>query len=145
MWFKKKRQLLGKVKIKILGKINFLKGAKYSKLRDDTSLTKGSSVAPVVTAVYGLRLLNQELKTYVVSLLASLAQRWRICLPMQETRVQSLGLEDPLEKEKATHFSILAWNIPWTEERGGLQSMGSKSWTPLNRLSAQREIQETGC
>lgn len=72
---KKKKQLLGKVKIKILGKINFLKGAKYSKLRDDTSLTKGSSVAPVVTAVYGLRLLNQELKTYVVSLLASLAQR----------------------------------------------------------------------
>ena len=39
----------------------------------------------------------------------------------QETRVQSLGQEDPLEKEIATHSSILAWKIPWTEEPGGLQ------------------------
>ena len=39
---------------------------------------------------------------------------------MQETQVQSLGQEDPLEKEMATHFSILAWEIPWTEEPGGL-------------------------
>ena len=39
---------------------------------------------------------------------------------VQETRVQSLGGEDPLEKEMATHFSILAWEIPWTEEPGGL-------------------------
>ena len=38
---------------------------------------------------------------------------------MQETRVQSLGWEDPLEKEMATHSSILAWEIPWTEEPGG--------------------------
>ena len=44
----------------------------------------------------------------------------------QETRVQSLGREDPLEKEMATHSSILAWRIPWTEEPGGLQYMGSK-------------------
>ena len=43
---------------------------------------------------------------------------------MQETWVQSLGWEDPLEKEMATHSSILAWKIPWTEEPGGLQSMG---------------------
>ena len=43
---------------------------------------------------------------------------------MQETQVQSLGWEDPLEKEMATCFSILAWKIPWTEELGGLQSMG---------------------
>ena len=42
---------------------------------------------------------------------------------MQETQVQSLGQEDVLEKEMATHSSILAWRIPWTEERGGLQSM----------------------
>ena len=42
----------------------------------------------------------------------------------QETRVQSLGQEDPLEEEMATHSSILAWRIPWTEEPGGLQSMG---------------------
>ena len=43
---------------------------------------------------------------------------------MQETWVQSLGQEDPLEKEMATHSSILAWTIPWTEEPGKLQSMG---------------------
>ena len=57
----------------------------------------------------------------------------RIHLPMQEmqeTQIQSLGREDPLEKEMATHSSILAWRIPWTEEPGGLQSMGSQSCTP---------------
>ena len=45
---------------------------------------------------------------------------------MQETLVRSLGGEDPLEKEMETHFSILAWRIPWAEEPGGLQSMGSQ-------------------
>ena len=45
---------------------------------------------------------------------------------MQETWVQSLGQEDPLEEEMATHSSILAWRIPWTEEPGGLQSMVSQ-------------------
>ena len=45
---------------------------------------------------------------------------------MRETRVRSLGQEDPLEKEMATHSSIHAWKIPWTEEPGGLQSMGSQ-------------------
>jgi len=45
---------------------------------------------------------------------------------MQETWVQSLGLEDPLEEGMATHSSILAWEIPWTEEPGGLQFMGSQ-------------------
>ena len=45
---------------------------------------------------------------------------------MQDTQVRSLGQEDPLEKEMATHSSILAWEIPWTEEPGGLQSMGSQ-------------------
>ena len=45
---------------------------------------------------------------------------------MRETWVQSLGWEDPLEKEMATHSSTLAWKIPWTEERGGLQSTGSQ-------------------
>ena len=43
---------------------------------------------------------------------------------MQETRIQSLGREDPLEKEMATHSSIPAWKIPWMEEPGGLQSRG---------------------
>ena len=50
--------------------------------------------------------------------------RKRTHLPMQETQVPSLGQEDPLEKEMATHFSILAWEIPWIEESGWLQSMG---------------------
>ena len=54
------------------------------------------------------------------------AQRLKHLPPMQETRVQSLGCEDPLEKEMATHSSIVAWRIPWTEEAGGLQSTGSQ-------------------
>ena len=45
---------------------------------------------------------------------------------MQKTQVQSLGLENPLEKRMATHSSITAWRIPWTEEPGGSQSMGSQ-------------------
>ena len=48
---------------------------------------------------------------------------------MWETQVLSLGGEDPLEKGMATHSSIVAWEMPWTEEPGGLQSMGSQSWT----------------
>ena len=46
---------------------------------------------------------------------------------MQETQVRLLSQEDPMEKEMATHSSILAWRIPWTEEPGSLQSMGSQS------------------
>ena len=50
-----------------------------------------------------------------------------------ETQIQSLGGEDSLEKQMATHSSILAWETPWTEKPGGLQSMGSqKSWTQLS-------------
>ena len=45
---------------------------------------------------------------------------------MEETQFRSLGQEDPLEKEMSTHSSILAWEISWTEELGGLQSMGSQ-------------------
>ena len=56
-----------------------------------------------------------------------MAQCLRICLPVRETQVRSLGQEDPLEKEMATHSSTLAWEIPWTEEPGGLQSSGSES------------------
>ena len=51
---------------------------------------------------------------------------------VQETRVLSLGWEDPLEKEMATHSSILAWKISWTEKPGGLQSMGSQSQARLS-------------
>ena len=50
----------------------------------------------------------------------------KIHLSMQETQVGSLSWEDPLEKEMATHSSTLTWKIPWTEEPGGLQSMGSQ-------------------
>ena len=51
---------------------------------------------------------------------------------MQETQVQSLGQKDPQEKEMASHSSILAWEIPWTEEPGGLPSTESQSWTRLS-------------
>ena len=54
------------------------------------------------------------------------AQRLKHLPGMRETRVQSLGWEDPLEKEMATHSSTLAWRIPWREESGRLQSMGSQ-------------------
>ena len=54
------------------------------------------------------------------------AQRLKRLLTMWETWVRSLDRKDPLEKEKATHSSILAWRIPWTEEPGRLQSMGSQ-------------------
>ena len=58
-----------------------------------------------------------------ISLIAQLVKN----LPaMQETWVRFLGWEDPLEKEMAIHSSILAWKIPWTEQAGGLQSMGSQ-------------------
>ena len=62
-----------------------------------------------------------RLHTKEASLVAQMVKH----LPtMQETRVRALGREDPLEKEIATHSSILAWKTPWTEELGGLQSMG---------------------
>ena len=62
-----------------------------------------------------------------------MAQRVKKNLPtMQETWVPSLGQEDPLEKGMATHSSILVWEIPWTEEPGGLQSMGLQSQTRLS-------------
>ena len=53
-----------------------------------------------------------------------MAQWYRILLPTWKMQVQSLGQEDPLEKEMAIHTSILVWEIPWTEEPGGLQSIG---------------------
>ena len=51
---------------------------------------------------------------------------------MQESQIRSLDEEDPLEKEMATHSSTLAWRIPWTEEPGGLESMGLQSQTQLS-------------
>ena len=55
-----------------------------------------------------------------------MAQTVKRLPPMPETQVRSLGLENPLGKEMVTHYSILAWEIPWTEEPGGLESMGSQ-------------------
>ena len=60
------------------------------------------------------------------------AQTVKNLLMMQETRVQSLGREDPLKKGMATYSNILAWRIPLTEELGGLQSMGLQSQTWLS-------------
>ena len=64
----------------------------------------------------------------------------KICLPMQETRVWSLGQEDSLEAGMATHSSILAWRIPWTEEPGGLQSIELQrvrhNWSNLGHMHA---------
>ena len=57
---------------------------------------------------------------------------------MPETRVQSLGSEDPLEKDMATHSSIFAWLIPWTEDPGRLQSIGSTETDMTERLSTYR-------
>ena len=54
---------------------------------------------------------------------------------MQETQIRSLGWEDPLEKEMATHSSILAWRIPWTEEPGRLQSVGCKESDMTEQLT----------
>ena len=62
----------------------------------------------------------------ILSFSSLVAQTVKRLSPMLETWVRSLGLEDPLEKEMATYSSILAWKIPWTEEPGRLQSMGSQ-------------------
>ena len=67
-----------------------------------------------------------------------MAQTVKRLSAMQETQVRSLGWEDPLEKEMATHFSILAWKIPWTEKPGRLKSMGLQSLstsTILNNMN----------
>ena len=61
---------------------------------------------------------------------------------MQETQIWSLGWEDPLEKEMATHSSILAWKIPWTEEPGGLQSMVLESQTQLSNWAHKQDIKK---
>ena len=73
--------------------------------------------------IYGFCVWFLSLRNFQGSLIAQSVKN----LPaMQETQVQFLGQEDPLEKEMAIHSSILAWKIPWAEEPGGLQSMGSQ-------------------
>ena len=75
-----------------------------------------------IIAICGLN--DNESKEYLEAPLV--VQRLKRLPGMWESRVPSLGREDPLEKEMETHFSILAWKIPWTEEPGRLQSMGSQ-------------------
>ena len=67
-------------------------------------------------------------------------QRLKRLPAMWETWIRSLGREDPLEKERATHSSILAWRISWTEELGGLQSTGRKELDTTERLPFQFHI-----
>ena len=69
---------------------------------------------------------------------SSVAQMVKNLPAMQETWVPSLGLEDPLEKGQATHSSILAWRILWTEEPRGLQSTGGKKWVMTERLTLKK-------
>ena len=75
-----------------------------------------------------------------------MAQTVKNLLAMRETQVRSLGREDPLEKEMATHSSTLAWRIPWREEPGVLQSVGSQrvghDWANSLSLSLSSEIQK---
>ena len=77
--------------------------------------------------------LNTSYRTSLV------AQTVKHLSTMWETQVQSLDWEDPLEKEMAIHSSTIAWKIPWTEEPGRLQSMGSQSRTRLNDFTKQPE------
>ena len=81
-----------------------------------------------ITNARGLKMSDGFTGSCFITMLASLVAQLVKCLPaVQETWVWSLGREDPLEKEMATHSSTLAWTIPWMEEPGRLQSMGSKT------------------
>ena len=68
----------------------------------------------------------QQYDGFIVAWISLVTQMIKHLPAVWETRVQSLGWEDPLEKEMATHSTNFAWKIPWTEEPGGLQSMGSQ-------------------
>ena len=93
---------------------------------------------PIKMKYYGL--------TLTLHYFFGVAQRLKRLPGMQETRVRSLGREDPLEKGRATHSSILVWRIPWREEPGRLQSMESQrvrhDWaTPLHFTSYSHKLQ----
>ena len=83
-------------------------------------MTTGKTIALIRWTFVG------KVMSLLFNMLSLVAQRLK-CLPtMRETRVQSLGREDPLEKEMLSHSNILAWRIPWMEKPGRLQSMGSQ-------------------
>ena len=86
--------------------------------------------------VHKLKTLTLEFFIHFIKFRASLVAQMVKNLPaVQESRVRSLGREDPLEKGMATHSSILAWRIPWTEEPDGLQSMGLQESDTTGRLT----------
>ena len=90
----------------------------YTTIGKTTALSRQTFVGRVMSLVF-----NMLSRLALASLVAQTIKR----LPaMQETWVRSLGQEDPLEKEMATHSSVLAWRIPWIVEPGRLQSMGSQ-------------------
>ena len=77
---------------------------------------------------------ERKIKTYYKAYWASLVAQTVKNLPALQDNVGSLGWKDPLEEKTATHSSILAWRIPWTEEPGELQSMGYKELNTTERL-----------
>ena len=79
----------------------------------------------VTTNAFKKMYIRSPLERYRVSQVALIVTNLLLMQEMQETQVQSLGQEDPPEEGMATHFNILPWRIPWTEEPGGLQSKGS--------------------
>ena len=83
------------------------------------SSAQGKQIEPCLNMVQ-LVIVSMMVRTSLV------AQTVKRLSKMRETRVQSLGWEDPLEKEMAIHSSTIAWKIPWTEEPGRLQSLGSQ-------------------
>ena len=95
-----------------------------------TARRSNQSILKEISPEYSLEVPMLKLKLqyfgHLIQRTDSLVAQMVKCLPaMQETRVQFLGWEDPLEKEMATHSSVLAWRIPGTGEPGGLPSMGS--------------------
>ena len=110
----------------LLMSVHILKGTKLSKIKIDDWIMLSANYYKVWKQCFtfeSICWINNKLWLYQTSLVAQTVK----CLPaVQETRVWSLGWEDPLEKEMETFSSILAWRIPWTEEPGGLQSTGSQ-------------------
>ena len=92
---------------------NFYKGELIG-LRKDSQLLIGCNFAYFK--------IHLKIYLHISSLVAQIVKNMPA---MQETQVQSLGREDPIDKGMATHSSVLAWRIPWTEEPGGIQSIGS--------------------
>ena len=91
-----------------------------------TCIQISQEVGQAVWYSYLLKNFPQFVVFYTIKGPSFVAQPVKYLPAMQETRVRSLGWEDPLEKDIATHSSILAWEIPWTEEPDRLQSMGSQ-------------------